>query len=59
MDKTVSTIGNIKIKADSMTYVGLDRVLPIIEEEQVFMCQLMSLEPGQRVLDAGTGSGVL
>lgn len=59
MDKTVSTICNIKIKTDSMTYVGLDRVLPILEEEQVLMCQLMSLEPGQRVLDAGTGSGVL
>lgn len=59
MDGVFSTIGNIRIQTDSMTYHGRDRVLPIFEEEQVLMCQLMSLKPGQRVLDAGTGSGVL
>lgn len=49
------------IRADSIKYSGTDRVLPVLEEEQIFMCRQMSkrLKPGMSVLDVGTGSGVL
>jgi SAM-dependent methyltransferase len=52
----------IRIEADPITEPRWDRVLPVLEEEQVFMCRMMApllLErQGLRVLDVGTGSGV-
>lgn len=52
----------IRINADRITDPRWDRVLPILEEEQVFMCRVMAAtlnsRPGARVLDIGTGSGV-
>lgn len=52
---------DFKIKADSISYCGSDRVMPLLEEEQVLMCRLMldKLKPSDLVLDVGTGSGVL
>jgi hypothetical protein len=50
------------IEADPMTWPGLERVLPIFEEEQVFMCRSMdaiiAARPGAAALDVGTGCGV-
>lgn len=51
------------IESDSITNPRQDRVLPVMEEEQVFMCRQMlplldSLPPGALALDIGTGSGV-
>lgn len=49
------------IISDTMQYPGIDRVMPILPEEQIFQCQLMErrlFKPGMRVLDAGCGSGV-
>lgn len=53
----------IRINADSLTDPRWDRVLPIFEEAQIFMCRQMStlldgLAKGALVLDVGTGSGV-
>jgi len=52
----------LRIEADPITEPRWDRVLPILEEEQVFMCRMMAplLQSGEnlRVLDVGTGSGV-
>lgn len=58
--KGVAFFDGIEIIADSITDPRWDRVLPILEEEQVFMCRAMKdlLRPGQLVLDVGTGSGV-
>jgi release factor glutamine methyltransferase len=48
------------IESDSMTDPRADRVLAILEEEQIFMCRQMAprLQKGSLVLDVGTGSGV-
>lgn len=50
------------IEADPMTWPGFERVLPIFEEEQVFMCRSMdrtlALKPGATALDVGTGCGI-
>ncbi|MCK4303289.1 MAG: 50S ribosomal protein L11 methyltransferase [Candidatus Eisenbacteria sp.] len=51
---------SLLIEADSIRDSRWDRVLPILEEEQIFMSRLMgkNLAPGMRVLDVGTGSGI-
>lgn len=53
---------SIRIESDPITEPRWDRVLPILEEEQVFMCRMMApllqQSRGLRVLDVGTGSGV-
>lgn len=48
------------ILADPIDDPRLDRVMPLLLEEQVLMCRLMldRLHPGDVVLDVGTGSGV-
>ncbi len=50
----------IFIEADSIYNPRWDRVIPVFEEEQVFVSRLMreKLSAGQRVLDLGSGSGV-
>lgn len=63
------TIGNtavfngFRIDADSITNPRWDRVLPVFEEAQTFMCHqmdklLQSLPRNSLALDVGTGSGV-
>lgn len=54
------TVKGIAVEADPITDPRWDRVLPILEEEQIFMCRQMDnlLVPGKLVLDVGTGSGV-
>jgi methylase of polypeptide subunit release factors len=50
----------ILIQADSLYNPRPDRVLPVAREEQIFVCRMMrpQLQPGWRVLDVGTGSGI-
>jgi methylase of polypeptide subunit release factors len=62
-----ATIGDIRIRTDSFQDLRWDRVMPILIEEQVFMCHQM-LPPvlamraaqarGLNILDLGAGSGV-
>lgn len=52
-----------RIDADSITDPRWDRVFPIFEEAQIFMCRQMDallagLPKGSLMLDVGTGSGV-
>jgi len=56
----VAFFDGITIESDSITDPRRDRVLPILKEEQIFMCRQMRhlLKPGALVLDVGTGSGV-
>ena len=50
----------ITIKTDSIEDSRTDRVMPILQEEQILMCRLTDrLKPDKQVLDVGTGSGVL
>ena len=60
--KGISFFDGITIHTDKITDPRRDRVLPILEEEQVFMCRAMQStlrsRPGALVLDVGTGSGV-
>lgn len=60
MDRDAAFFDGITIEVDRITDPRWDRVLPILEEEQVYMCRMMEplLFPGARVLDIGTGSGV-
>src|SRR5438105_3735427 len=59
-ERGVAFFDGITIEADSITDPRWDRVLPILEEEQIVMCRQMVplLWPGARVLDVGTGIGV-
>jgi hypothetical protein len=52
---------DLSIVTDSIWDARLDRVMPIIEEEQPLMCRLMeeAVCVGSKVLDIGIGSGVL
>lgn len=56
----VAFFDGLLIEADPITATPRDRVLPVHEEEHIFVCRRMErlLEPGQWVLDAGTGNGV-
>ncbi|MBK6744441.1 MAG: methyltransferase domain-containing protein [Hydrogenophilales bacterium] len=62
MDRDAAFFDGITIEVDRITDPRWDRVLPILEEEQVYMCRMMEpllrARPGARVLDVGTGSGV-
>lgn len=62
MDRDAAFFDGITVEVDRITDPRWDRVLPILEEEQVFMCRMMApllrSRPGARVLDVGTGSGV-
>ncbi|MBT3381162.1 MAG: methyltransferase [Lentisphaerae bacterium] len=62
-----ASIGEIDIRTDSLNDLRWDRVMPILIEEQVFMCHqmrqtVMALRDrrkrGLSVLDLGTGSGI-
>jgi methylase of polypeptide subunit release factors len=62
-----ASIGDLSIQTDSLNDLRWDRVMPILIEEQVFMCHQMrqSVETlrakrrrGLSVLDLGTGSGI-
>ena len=61
-ERGIAFFDGITIEADRITDPRWDRVLPILEEEQVFMCRMMApllrARPGALVLDVGTGSGV-
>src|SRR4051812_24008593 len=61
-NRGVAFFDGITIEADRINDPRWDRVLPILEEEQVFMCRMMTPQlrahPGALVLDIGTGSGV-
>jgi methylase of polypeptide subunit release factors len=58
----VATFDGITITTDSIEDPRWDRVMPIFEEEQVFMCRqmrpLLKERLGALALDVGTGSGV-
>ena len=56
----MARFNGMEIHTDSIKNKSIDRVLPILEEEQIFMCRQMlpRLKPGHLVLDVGTGSGV-
>lgn len=59
----IALFDDVRIDADTITDPRWDRVLPIYEEAQVFMCRQMSallekLPRGSLILDVGTGSGV-
>jgi SAM-dependent methyltransferase len=60
--KGVAFFDGITIESDRITDPRWDRVLPVMEEEQVFMCRMMApllkSARGSSVLDIGTGSGV-
>ncbi len=50
---------NMTLLADSLTYGGLDRVLPILPDEQPIICDFLKLKGTEKIIDAGTGSGIL
>ncbi len=62
MNRSTAFFDGITIETDRITDPRWDRVLPILEEEQVYMCRMMEpllrAKPGAKVLDIGTGSGV-
>ena len=57
----LAAFDGVGFQTDSFEDKMNERVFPILEEEQILMCRLMSslLKPGSLVLDIGTGSGVL
>jgi len=61
-EKGIAFFDGIAIETDPITSSLEERVLVILEEEQVFMCRqmlpLLEARPGALVLDIGTGSGV-
>ena len=62
MFRGVAFFDGLTIEADGITEPRWDRVLPLLEEEQVFAARMMrpqfEARPAARVLDVGTGSGV-
>lgn len=52
-------LGQLSFLADSMSYKEVDRVLPIITDEQPLICDFLNLRGTESIIDAGTGSGVL
>lgn len=66
-EKGIAFFDGVVIESDPITDPRYDRVLPVLEEEQVFMCRQMlpvleEVKKGTNnrplVLDVGTGSGV-
>ena len=61
-ERGVAFFDGITIEADPLTSSRWDRVLPVFEEEQIFVCRQLSERlkehPGSLVLDIGTGNGV-
>src|SRR5215213_8243121 len=60
---SIAPFDEFEIHADPITDPRRDRVLPVMEEEQIFMCRQMDRRlreapPGGLALDVGTGSGV-
>lgn len=59
----VAYFDGLFIRTDSFRDPRYDRVIPILPEEQILICRemlpLLRQHPGGRVLDVGTGSGVL
>lgn len=60
IEEGIAVFDGLVMRADSVNDPRWNRVLPIMEEEQVLMSRHMVplLRPGLRVLDVGTGSGV-
>lgn len=54
-----SRVAGLDVLTDTLHYLEEDRVLPIIENEQPLICDRLKISPGDLVVDAGTGSGVL
>ena len=59
MPSDVFRVGSLELVADAGQYRRRDRVLPIIANEQPVICEWLQVQSGDRVLDAGTGCGVL
>ena len=55
----VQNFCGLEIRTDDWTDARVDRVLPIIEGEQQLLCEALELHGSERILDAGSGSGVL
>lgn len=51
--------GSIRIAADAVASTEYDRVMPVLGDEAMLLSNRLSLDPGRRVLDLGTGSGIL
>lgn len=63
IERGIAVFDELAIEADSISDPRWDRVLPVTDEEQIFMCRMMeslfgSMPAESRVLDVGTGSGV-
>ena len=58
--KGLAFFDEVFVQADSINNPRWDRVIPVFEEEQVFVSRLMgrALKENDLVLDLGTGSGV-
>lgn len=54
-------VDGVFLITDSINHRAVDRVMPIVKEEQILLCRLLKRQiskPATRVIDVGTGSGV-
>ena len=49
----------LTIESDLPTCTAVDRVFPLFEDESIYLASTIEVGPGERVLDLGTGSGLL
>ena len=59
-ERGVAFFDGLEIHADPITDPRIDRVMPIFQEEQIFVCRHMThlFDGSPLVLDVGTGSGI-